>query len=156
MLAKFNLCSLRLRGNVGICATATTEESAGSLDVGGPAQTSTIYLQSLQLWISTSPAMALTVLTNSEVTSVLDNLTRDQLHGFQAALSKALHEYTTNPRAVEDGIYHQPPRIHHSNPQTGATSLFMPSIGPAGIGIKGIEGPPYVRGRPWQWILSPY
>ena len=89
--------------------------------------------------------MALTVLTNSQVRSVLDNLTQDQLHGFQAALSKALHEYSTDPKAVEDGTYHQPPRIHHRNPQTGATSLFMPSIGPTGMGVKGIEAPPYLR-----------
>lgn len=92
--------------------------------------------------------MALTVLTNSQARAVLDNLTRDQLHGFQAALSKALHEYSTDPKAVEDGTYHQPPRIHHSNPQTGATSLFMPSIGPTGMGVKGIEALPYLHNRP--------
>ena len=83
--------------------------------------------------------MSLTVLTNSQVKSVLDNLTRDQLHGFQSALSKALHEYSTDPKAVEDGTYYQPPRIHHSNPHTGATTLFMPSAGPSGMGVKGIE-----------------
>lgn len=81
--------------------------------------------------------MALTVLTNDQVRSVLDNLTLDQLHGFQSALSRALHEYSTDPKAVEDGTYHQPPRIHHSSQQTGATTLFMPSIGPSGMGVKG-------------------
>lgn len=85
--------------------------------------------------------MALTILTNSQARSVLDNLTQPQLHGFQAALSRALHEFSTDPKAVSDGTYHQPPRIHHSNPRTGATTLFMPSIGPSGMGVKGIELP---------------
>ena len=81
--------------------------------------------------------MALTVLTNSQARSVLDNLTQDQLYGFQAALSRALYEYSTDPKAVEDGTYYQPPRIHHTNPRNGATTLFMPSVGPSGMGVKG-------------------
>ncbi|SPO05035.1 uncharacterized protein DNG_07720 [Cephalotrichum gorgonifer] len=78
----------------------------------------------------------LTVLTNDQVKSVLDNLTLEQFHGFQAALTKALHEYSTDAEAGGNGAYYQPPRIHYSNPKTGATSLFMPSIGPTGMGVK--------------------
>src|SRR5690606_1297402 len=84
--------------------------------------------------------MALTVLTNNQVRSVLDNLSQDQFYGFQATLSRALHEYSTNPKTAEDGLYRQPPRTHYSNLRTGATTLFMPSIGPNGMGIKGIRG----------------
>ena len=81
--------------------------------------------------------MSLIVLTDDQVKSVLDNLTADQLEGFQATLSRALHEYSTNAELVKDGSYHQPARTHYSNPRTGATTLFMPSISPYGMGVKG-------------------
>ena len=81
--------------------------------------------------------MSLTVLTDAQAKSVLDNLTATQLLGFQRHLSKALREYSTNTQSIEDGTYHQPPRTHHSNPRTGTTTLFMPSVGPTGMGIKG-------------------
>ncbi|CAI4220233.1 unnamed protein product [Parascedosporium putredinis] len=81
--------------------------------------------------------MPLTILTNDQVKSILENLTLAQLDGFQRNLSKALHEYSTDVKAVQDGTYHQPQRTSYGNPQTGATTLFMPSVGPAGMGVKG-------------------
>lgn len=82
--------------------------------------------------------MTLTVLTNGQAESVLDNLTPDQLRGFQSVLIKALSEYSAESKAAGHGTYHQPPRVHYSNPRTGVTTLFMPSIAPSGLGIKGM------------------
>ncbi|CAI4219901.1 unnamed protein product [Parascedosporium putredinis] len=89
--------------------------------------------------------MPLTILTNDQVKSILENLTLAQLDGFQRNLSKALHEYSTDVKAVQDGTYHQPQRTSYGNPQTGATTLFMPSVGPAGMGVKVVTATGFVN-----------
>jgi hypothetical protein len=83
--------------------------------------------------------MSLAVLSDENVQAVVDNLTRDELDSFKLVLSEALHEYSNNTQAVDDGSYHQPPRISTKNSTTGCTTLYMPSCSPAGMGCKGLR-----------------
>lgn len=88
------------------------------------------------------PDMTLAVLGENHVKEVLENLTADELEGFKLTLSEALHEYSTNTQAVEDGTYLQPARVSTHSPATGCTTLYMPSCSPAGMGCKGWFIPP--------------
>ncbi|KAL0934294.1 uncharacterized protein CTRU02_211093 [Colletotrichum truncatum] len=80
--------------------------------------------------------MVLTVLTDDQIKAILADLTADEFEGFRRILSQALHEYSTNTHNIEDGTYHQPDRLKTENLKTGATTLYMPSIGPQGMGCK--------------------
>ncbi|KAL2147284.1 hypothetical protein VTI28DRAFT_10274 [Corynascus sepedonium] len=82
--------------------------------------------------------MTLTVLTDDEIRSLLENLTPEDLEGFSEALASALHEYSA---ARQDGrgsdtSIHQPERIVVHSAATGATTLFMPSCNSAGNAVK--------------------
>jgi hypothetical protein len=80
--------------------------------------------------------MTLTVLTDDQIRSLLENLTVPELAGFQDALASALHEYSTAGQDDTTSV-HQPERISVHSAATGATTLFMPSCNSAGNGIKG-------------------
>lgn len=84
--------------------------------------------------------MTLTVLTDDQIRSLLENLTLPELAGFQDALASALHEYSTT-RQDETTSVHQPERISVHSAATGATTLFMPSCNSTGNGIKGNHPP---------------
>lgn len=81
--------------------------------------------------------MVLTVLTDDQIKTILADLTADEFDGFRKVISTALHEYSTNTHNIEDGTYHQPERVSTENLKTGATTLYMPSVGPQGMGCKG-------------------
>ncbi|KAK2031488.1 UbiD family decarboxylase [Colletotrichum zoysiae] len=74
--------------------------------------------------------MVLTVLTDDQIKAILADLTVDEFEGFRRTISTALHEYSTNTHNIEDGTYHQPERVSTENLKTGATTLYMPSVGP--------------------------
>ncbi|KAK1728420.1 UbiD family decarboxylase [Colletotrichum acutatum] len=80
--------------------------------------------------------MVLTVLTDDQIKTILADLTADEFDGFRKVISTALHEYSTNTHNIEDGTYHQPERVSTENLKTGATTLYMPSVGPQGMGCK--------------------
>ena len=80
--------------------------------------------------------MTLTVLTDDQIRSLLENLKAVELEGFRVALASALHEYSTGGKGAETAI-HQPERISVHSTATGATTLFMPSCSSAGNGVKG-------------------
>ncbi|OLN85073.1 hypothetical protein CCHL11_06295 [Colletotrichum chlorophyti] len=80
--------------------------------------------------------MVLTVLTDDQIKAILADLTADEFEGFKGVLSQALHEYSTNTHNIEDGTYHQPERLSTENLRSGATTLYMPSVGPQGMGCK--------------------
>ena len=82
-------------------------------------------------------AMSLVVLSDHHVKEILENLTLDEFESFRSVLSSALHEYSNSIQAVEDGSYHQPARVSTHSNATGATTLYMPSASPAGMGVKG-------------------
>lgn len=82
-------------------------------------------------------AMALTVLTDDQVKTILENLTLDEYLDFKYAIATALHEYSNSPSMVRDGSHHQPHRVTTQNHDTGATTLYIPSCGPQGMGCKG-------------------
>jgi hypothetical protein len=77
--------------------------------------------------------MTLSVLTDSQIQGLLEGMTVEELLGFQANLKAALHEYST---ATQSTI-HMPERTSVFNAATGTNTLFMPSSGPAGSGVKG-------------------
>ncbi|KAK6211109.1 UbiD family decarboxylase [Colletotrichum tabaci] len=81
--------------------------------------------------------MVLTVLTDDQIRAILADLTTDEFEGFRRIISTALHEYSTNTHNIEDGTYHQPERMSTENLKTGSTTLYMPSVGPQGMGCKG-------------------
>jgi hypothetical protein len=81
--------------------------------------------------------MTLTVLSDDQVNAILETLTLAELDEFRHVLSSALHEYSTNTQASPDGPYQQPHRVTTLHPTTKATSLYMPSCGPEGMGCKG-------------------
>ncbi|QPG94338.1 hypothetical protein C2857_005728 [Epichloe festucae Fl1] len=80
--------------------------------------------------------MTLTVLTDTQVKEVLEDLTADQLDDFRRVLSSALHEFSNSTGAVGGDVYQQPHRISTIHSGTKATSLYMPSCGPEGMGCK--------------------
>ncbi|GAB0137939.1 hypothetical protein EsDP_00006190 [Epichloe bromicola] len=80
--------------------------------------------------------MTLTVLTDTQVKEVLEDLTADQLDDFRRVLSSALHEFSNSTGAVGGDVYQQPHRISTFHSGTKATSLYMPSCGPEGMGCK--------------------
>lgn len=81
--------------------------------------------------------MALTVLTDSQVKDILEDLTIDELDEFRLVLSSALHEFSNSTEAVGEDVYQQPLRTSTVHSATKATSLYMPSCGPEGMGCKG-------------------
>lgn len=80
--------------------------------------------------------MPLSILTDDEISGLLENLTADELEAFRDSLKSALHDYSTGTQA-EDGEIHQPHRTVTRSSLTGATTLFMPSCSPSGLGVKG-------------------
>ncbi|KJZ74686.1 hypothetical protein HIM_06036 [Hirsutella minnesotensis 3608] len=80
--------------------------------------------------------MALTVLSDEQVRLILEGLTLDELEEFRQVLSSALHEFSTNTEADDRGFYQQPHRITTFHPGSQATTLYMPSSGPEGMGCK--------------------
>jgi hypothetical protein len=81
--------------------------------------------------------MPLTVLTDSQVKQILNNLTKEEVEDLQAELRHSLHEYSTGTNSSGAAAVNQPKRtILESN--NGTTSLFMPSTSSTGIGIKGL------------------
>ncbi|KAH6617855.1 hypothetical protein B0J18DRAFT_492820 [Chaetomium sp. MPI-SDFR-AT-0129] len=82
--------------------------------------------------------MTLTVLTDDQIRSVLENLTLGELNGFRDALVSALREYSASSgkNPDEPTSVHQPERISVHSAATGATTLFMPSCNSAGHGVK--------------------
>ena len=82
--------------------------------------------------------MTLTVLSDDQIRSLLENLTLSELHGFQDALAAALHEYSSSTRGQDgDAPVHQPERISVQSKTTGATTLFMPSCNSTANAVKG-------------------
>ncbi|KAL2755949.1 hypothetical protein ACRALDRAFT_1070882 [Sodiomyces alcalophilus JCM 7366] len=81
--------------------------------------------------------MSLTVLTDEQIRVILENLTLDEYDGFGQSMTRTLHEYSSkNKQAPEDDSYHQPHRVSTQNHTTGATTLYMPSCSPLGMGCK--------------------
>ncbi|KAI0133519.1 ornithine cyclodeaminase [Xylariales sp. AK1849] len=80
--------------------------------------------------------MALAVLSDEDIRSLLEFLTYEEAEVFSHSLKCALHEYSTGTQSIEAGLFHQPDRTSiHSN-VTNATTLFMPSSSTVGHGIK--------------------
>ncbi|KAH6842821.1 hypothetical protein B0I37DRAFT_448228 [Chaetomium sp. MPI-CAGE-AT-0009] len=95
--------------------------------------------------------MTLTVLTDDQIRSLLENLTPDELEGFRSALTSALHEHWAS--AHDDNnphLRHQPTlhhhhhhHHHHNHPSpakpkptirpTGAITLLSPTGTPLGL-----------------------
>jgi len=84
--------------------------------------------------------MSLAILTDDNIRDVLSNLTREDVQSFQKSLREALHEYSTGTQDQGACAIHQPERTSVVSPD-GVTSLFMPSISSAGIGMKGLIFP---------------
>ncbi|XDG06024.1 hypothetical protein ABKA04_005639 [Annulohypoxylon sp. FPYF3050] len=80
--------------------------------------------------------MSLTILSDEQIRSLLENLSHEEAEGFIKTLRNALHEYSTGTQSIADGVVHQPERASvHSN-TTGATTLFMPSYSALGHAVK--------------------
>lgn len=94
--------------------------------------------------------MSLSVLTDEQIRLLLESLTVEELESFVLNLKGALHDYS-NGSQVESDI-HQPQRQSVNSSRTGATTLFMPSSSPAGVGVKGVHPP--VRACPRPLTLS--
>ncbi|KAL8371093.1 hypothetical protein RB595_001108 [Gaeumannomyces hyphopodioides] len=80
--------------------------------------------------------MPLSVLTDEQIGGLLEAQTLDELDSFRASLQRALHEYSvgTQDRSAQDD--EQPERQAITSEATGTKTLFMPSRGPAGFGVK--------------------
>lgn len=78
----------------------------------------------------------LTILSDENVADILENLTIEDVKGFQESLRQALHEYSTGTQDQAACASHQPERTSVVSAQ-GVTSLFMPSVSSSGLGIKG-------------------
>lgn len=81
--------------------------------------------------------MSLSILTDEQIKALLESMTSDELESFYLNLRGALHDYSVGSASGEDADIHQPHRQTINSSRTGATTLFMPSGSPAGIGVKG-------------------
>ncbi|KAF3761534.1 hypothetical protein M406DRAFT_295173 [Cryphonectria parasitica EP155] len=80
---------------------------------------------------------SLSVLTDEQIKELLESMTVDELEAFYMDLRGALHDYSVGSQPdEEDADIHQPHRTTINSSRTGATSLFMPSSSPAGLGVK--------------------
>ncbi|KAK0709522.1 hypothetical protein B0T26DRAFT_409447 [Lasiosphaeria miniovina] len=80
--------------------------------------------------------MTLSVLTDDQIRFLLENLAIDELENFRAELRAALHQYSTGTQVPEQSLIQQPSRTSINNNVTGGTTLYMPSVSPAGHAIK--------------------
>lgn len=83
--------------------------------------------------------MSLTVLTDEQIRLLLESLTADELESFILNLKGALHDYSNGSQVPGESDIHQPHRQTVNSSRTGATTLFMPSSSPAGVGVKGVH-----------------
>ncbi|KAF2220825.1 hypothetical protein BDZ85DRAFT_297571 [Elsinoe ampelina] len=79
--------------------------------------------------------MPLTILTDSDVSTVLHSLTRDDILDLQQSLADALHFYSTSGGDNLCCSSYQPMRTALKR-QDGKTTLFMPASANQGLGIK--------------------
>lgn len=86
---------------------------------------------------------SLAVLKEEQIKDLLESLTADELEAFYTALRTALHDYSVGAQLENGGEtdIHQPHRQTINSSRTGATTLFMPSGSPAGLGVKGEHDP---------------
>ncbi|KAJ0109849.1 hypothetical protein J7T55_004399 [Diaporthe amygdali] len=80
--------------------------------------------------------MSLSVLTDEQIRLLLESLTVDELETFYVNLKGALHDYSNGSQVAGESDIHQPHRQSVNSSRTGATTLFMPSSSPAGVGVK--------------------
>ncbi|KAH0526584.1 hypothetical protein TsFJ059_009886 [Trichoderma semiorbis] len=80
--------------------------------------------------------MTLTVLSDDQVRDILETLSLDELEDFRKTLADALHAFSTDLGTDGLGIFQQPHRVSTLHPDTQATTLYMPSCGPSGMGCK--------------------
>lgn len=85
--------------------------------------------------------MSLSVLTDEQIRLLLESLTVDELETFYVNLKGALHDYSNGSQVAGESDIHQPHRQSVNSSRTGATTLFMPSSSPAGVGVKGVRAP---------------
>ncbi|KAL3423780.1 UbiD family decarboxylase [Phlyctema vagabunda] len=83
----------------------------------------------------TPPTMSLTILSDANIKSLLENLTIHDLEAFQRSLRNALHEYSTGTQDEGACSIHQPARTSLQS-KNGTTTLFMPSTSSSGLGMK--------------------
>ena len=81
--------------------------------------------------------MSLTILTDEQISALLESLTIDEAEEVLESLRSALHEYSTAQQPIDAGLIHQPERTVIHSKATGATTLFMPSANRSGHGVKG-------------------
>ncbi|KAL9126438.1 MAG: hypothetical protein Q9217_004509 [Psora testacea] len=80
--------------------------------------------------------MPLTVLSDSDIHSLLISLTRGDIHDLQHNLSEALHDYSTGTQETTSGCSsNQPKRLAIPAPDN-QTTLFMPASTNTSRGIK--------------------
>lgn len=79
--------------------------------------------------------MPLTVLTDRDVNRVLHDFDRNDILRLQESMADALHWYSTSNDANDCCSDFQPERTHLQR-KDGSTTLFMPSSGTSGQGIK--------------------
>lgn len=99
-----------------------------------------IYIHCLIYWKISGllGAMSLSVLTDEQIRLLLESLTADELESFILNLKGALHDYSNGSQVPGESDIHQPHRQTVNSSRTGATTLFMPSSSPAGVGVKGV------------------
>lgn len=83
--------------------------------------------------------MPFSVLKDEEIKDLLNSLTIDELEDFYTSLKETLHDYSNGIQSPETSEVYQPHRQSVRSSKTGATTLFMPSSGPAGFGVKGMR-----------------
>jgi ornithine cyclodeaminase/alanine dehydrogenase-like protein (mu-crystallin family) len=80
--------------------------------------------------------MTLTILSDSEIRTLLHTLDLSDVQRLQRRLGSALHEYSTGTQATSGGCSaNQPPRTHVTGPD-GQTTLFMPARTGDASGVK--------------------
>lgn len=90
--------------------------------------------------------MTLTILSDTDVRTLLHSLSVEDVSRLQQRLASALHEYSTGTQETSGGCSaNQPPRTHVSTPD-GQTTLFMPARTGETSGVKIVTlAPPAAR-----------
>lgn len=81
--------------------------------------------------------MPLTVLSDAQVDSLLENLAVDELEDLRKVLASALHQYSGGSQEVEGDVFQEPRQGQTLHPETGIMTRFSSACGPDGMASKG-------------------
>lgn len=81
--------------------------------------------------------MTLTVLSDDQVSALLESLTVQELEDFRLTLASSLHEYSGGSSDTHEDLFQQPHRSRTTHLESKRTTQYVPLCAPEGMACKG-------------------